>query len=87
MKIPALPFTVTDWSSVAATIPVALPDAASVMHAAARGGLVTTSDNAARIAAAITPALRAFDPGALRLPMAEEPSGWTGQAFASAMRV
>ncbi|WP_342360461.1 hypothetical protein [Terrarubrum flagellatum] len=56
----------------------AAPD--TVAANAKRGGLEIDDATAARIASAVSPALGAFDCAALRLPMEEEPSGWTRRA-------
>lgn len=56
--------------------------AQSTAITAARGGLAIDDAAAARIAAAISPALATFDCPSLRMPMSEEPSGWTQRARA-----
>ncbi len=57
-----------------------------VVVTAERGGLKTDETKAARIANAISPAVANFKCPDLRLPMGEEPSGWTKIALAGARK-
>jgi hypothetical protein len=59
------------------------PDVAVTVE---RGGLAADDEKTARIAHAVAPPVRNFDCPGLRLPMTEEPAGWTQRATAGARK-